>query len=146
MFVLNLVDGCIPSDMATDRPASIEEERRLLYVAMTRARDQLHLIQPERFYVTGQHRHGDRHVRAARTRFLPNGILHLFEHAVWPTGQPGRPAPQPLPRVDVAASLRGMWTRLAAYAVRLGRAEREKAAPRGTAFLSKRWCFDVRRC
>jgi DNA helicase-2/ATP-dependent DNA helicase PcrA len=109
VFVLNLVDGCIPSDLATDRPESIEEERRLLYVAMTRARDQLDLLQPERFYVTTQHRHGDRHVRAARSRFLPNGILHLFEHAVWPPGQPSRPAPQPLPRVDVAASLRGMW-------------------------------------
>ena len=39
VFVLNLVDGCIPSDMATDRPENVEEERRLLYVAMTRARD-----------------------------------------------------------------------------------------------------------
>ena len=80
VFVLNLVDGCIPSDMATDRPASIEEERRLLYVAMTRARDQLHLVQPERFYVTGQSKHGDRYVRAPRSRFLPNHILHLFDH------------------------------------------------------------------
>jgi DNA helicase-2/ATP-dependent DNA helicase PcrA len=109
VFVLNLVDGCIPSDMATDRPENIEEERRLLYVAMTRARDQLELLQPERFYVTGQHRHGDRHVRAARSRFLPNGILHHFDHAVWPTAQPDRRASPPLPRVDVAASLRGMW-------------------------------------
>lgn len=109
VFVLNLVDGCIPSDLATDRPESIEEERRLLYVAMTRARDQLELLQPERFYVTGQHRHGDRHVRAARSRFLPNGILHHFDHAVWPTAQPDRPTAALLPRVDVAAGLRGMW-------------------------------------
>ena len=83
VFVLNLVDGCIPSDMATDRPENIEEERRLLYVAMTRARDRLDLLQPERFYVTGQPRHGDRHVRAPRSRFLPNGILHLFEQSRW---------------------------------------------------------------
>ncbi len=109
VFVLNLVDGCIPSDLATDRPESIEEERRLLYVAMTRARDQLELLQPERFYVTGQHRHGDRHVRAARSRFLPNAILHYFDHAAWPAAQPDRPASPPLPRVDVAAELRGMW-------------------------------------
>jgi DNA helicase-2/ATP-dependent DNA helicase PcrA len=38
---LNVVDGCIPSDMATRTPEEIEEERRLLYVAMTRAKDEL---------------------------------------------------------------------------------------------------------
>jgi superfamily I DNA/RNA helicase len=63
VFVLNLVDSCIRSDMATDRAESIEEDCRLLYVAMTRARDDPHLVQPERFYVTGQGRSGDRYVR-----------------------------------------------------------------------------------
>ena len=48
MFVLNLVDGCIPSDMASGRLEQIDEERRLLYVAMTRAREHLHLLQPLR--------------------------------------------------------------------------------------------------
>ena len=71
VFVLNCVDGCIPSDLASGTPAEIEEERRLLYVAMTRARDALHLITPLRFYVHGQAARGDRHVYAARTRFLP---------------------------------------------------------------------------
>ncbi len=56
MFVLNCVDGCIPSDLGTGTSAEIEEERRLLYVAMTRAKDELHLIMPQRFYVHGQHR------------------------------------------------------------------------------------------
>ncbi len=97
VFVLNLVDGCIPSDMATDRPENVEEERRLLYVAMTRARDRLDLLQPERFYVTGQSRHGDRHVRAPRSRFLPNGILQHFEHR-------GRGRPARRARVDAAAA------------------------------------------
>ena len=41
VFVLNVVDGCIPSDLATGTSAEIEEERRLLYVAMTRAKDHL---------------------------------------------------------------------------------------------------------
>ena len=40
VFVLNVVDGCIPSDMATGSAEEIEEERRLLYVAVTRAKDQ----------------------------------------------------------------------------------------------------------
>src|SRR6202008_296567 len=51
VFVLNCVDGCIPSDLATESTAEIEEERRLLYVAMTRAKDHLHLVVPQRFYV-----------------------------------------------------------------------------------------------
>src|SRR5580700_6696851 len=48
VYVLNLVDGCIPSDMATGKPAQVDEERRLLYVAMTRAKQHLHLVAPAR--------------------------------------------------------------------------------------------------
>jgi superfamily I DNA/RNA helicase len=51
VFVLNVVDGCIPSDLGTGTSAEIEEERRLLYVAMTRAKDDLHLIVPQRFFM-----------------------------------------------------------------------------------------------
>jgi DNA helicase-2/ATP-dependent DNA helicase PcrA len=109
VFVLNLVDGCIPSDMATDRPESIEEERRLLYVAMTRARDQLQLVQPERFHVTGQARHGDRYVRAPRSRFVPTGLLGHFEIVVAGSGSAAAPAPRALPQVDLAAAVRKMW-------------------------------------
>src|SRR5947207_2911571 len=71
VFVLNVVDGCIPSDLGIGTSAELEEERRLLYVAMTRAKDDLHLIVPQRFLTHGQHAQGDRHVYAARTRFIP---------------------------------------------------------------------------
>ena len=110
VFVLNVVDGAIPSDMATGRPEQIEEERRLLYVAMTRARDHLHLLQPLRFYVRQQHRNGDAHVFAPRSRFLPESILDRFERVAW--GEPRSPeAPQRAGalRVDVASRLRQMW-------------------------------------
>ena len=60
-WVSPLVDGCIPSDMATGKSAQIDEERRLLYVAMTRAKEHLYLIQPLRFFRTQQHRFGDGH-------------------------------------------------------------------------------------
>jgi DNA helicase-2/ATP-dependent DNA helicase PcrA len=52
VFVLNVVDGCFPSDLGTGTTAKVEEERRLLYVAVTRAKDHLHLIVPQRFLRT----------------------------------------------------------------------------------------------
>ena len=111
VFVLNAVDGCLPSDLGTGQTAEIEEERRLLYVAMTRAKDDLHIMLPQRFFVHGQPAQGDRHVYASRTRFIPKGLLDLFERASWPVAEPaaasagsGQPA-----RVDVGERMRGMW-------------------------------------
>jgi DNA helicase-2/ATP-dependent DNA helicase PcrA len=110
VFVLNCVDGCIPADLATGTSAEIEEERRLLYVAMTRAKDHLHLLVPHRFYVHSQRSGGDRHMYAARTRFIPSDIVRLFESAAWPQAAACAPTPQsPRAPVDIAARLRRMW-------------------------------------
>src|SRR5262249_40409113 len=84
VFLLNTVDGCLPSDLATGTPAEIEEERRLLYVAMTRAKDNLHLIVPQRFFAHSQQSNGDRHMYASRTRFIPADILDNFQGCAWP--------------------------------------------------------------
>jgi DNA helicase-2/ATP-dependent DNA helicase PcrA len=84
LFVLNTVDGCIPVDIAVGTTQEIEEERRLLYVAMTRAKDQLHLMVPQRFFVHQQRGSGDRHVCAQRTRFIPPSILKQFNQTAWP--------------------------------------------------------------
>ena len=46
VYVLNVADGNFPSEFAAGKPDMIEEERRLLYVAMTRARNELHLCAP----------------------------------------------------------------------------------------------------
>ncbi len=111
VFVLNVVDGCMPSDLGAGTSAEIEEERRLLYVAMTRARDDLHLLVPQRFFTHGQHAQGDRHIYASRTRFIPASLLGLFEQNVWPPAVAGaatRAASQG-PRIDVGARMRGMW-------------------------------------
>src|SRR6516165_4086044 len=104
--------GCIPSDLATGTAAEIEEERRLLYVAVTRARDELHLLMPQRFFTHGQRAYGDRHVFAARSRFIPEALLGLFDCTVWPivaeqTGEGAR-AREGL-RVDLCVRMRGMW-------------------------------------
>lgn len=109
--VLNVVDGCIPSDVATRNSAEVEEERRLLYVAMTRAKDSLDLIVPQRFYVTQQMGMGDRHVYAGRTRFIPNRLLGHFEQISWPPPPPelqGSPASRQA-AIDLAAKMRDMW-------------------------------------
>jgi DNA helicase II / ATP-dependent DNA helicase PcrA len=111
VFVLNCVDGCIPSDLAVGSTPEIEEERRLLYVAMTRAKDHLRLIVPQRFFAHQQRGNGDRHMYAVRTRFIPERIAGLFEQSAWPTaarhsGSAAKAAAKP---VDIAARLRSMW-------------------------------------
>jgi DNA helicase-2/ATP-dependent DNA helicase PcrA len=108
--LLNAVDGCIPSDMATGSPAEIEEERRLLYVAMTRAKDHLALVVPQRFYVTQQTGQGDRHVYAGRTRFIPPGMTNLFEMRPWPEVRPQPVASPPPPEVvELLSRMKAMW-------------------------------------
>ena len=111
VHVLNVVDGCIPSDLATGSDAEIEEERRLLYVAMTRAKDHLALIVPQRFYVTQQGKGGDRHVYASRTRFIPDALLDRFECTAWPRMEAREPAPDRAASrgVDLAARMRALW-------------------------------------
>ena len=112
VYLLNAVDGCMPSDMAAGSAAEIEEERRLLYVAMTRAKAHLSLVVPQRFYVHQQSRSGDRHLYASRTRFLPDALVGLFEQRAWPVRahEPGHAAAaRPEARVDIAARLRARW-------------------------------------
>jgi DNA helicase-2/ATP-dependent DNA helicase PcrA len=111
VFILNAIDGCIPSDLGVGTADDIEEERRLLYVAMTRAKDHLHLVMPHRFYVHQQARTGDRHVYASRTRYIPASILSLFEAKTWAPASPDADTPKPRPTVqlDLGAKMRGMW-------------------------------------
>ena len=111
VMLLNAVDGCIPSDMATGSAPQIEEERRLLYVAMTRARDQLDILVPQRFYVSQQSGMGDRHVYGSRTRFIPNASLPRFEQLSWPARgeESGGADRSQQAAVDLAAKMRAMW-------------------------------------
>ena len=109
VHVLNVVDGCIPSDMATGSEAEIEEERRLLYVAMTRAKQHLALVTPQRYYVRQQHRSGDTHVYATVSRFVPGRVGRLFDH-VGPTARPRDATSQSgASAIDVGSKVRGMW-------------------------------------
>jgi DNA helicase-2/ATP-dependent DNA helicase PcrA len=112
VYLVNAVDGCLPSDLAAGTPAEIEEERRLLYVAMTRAKDQLQLVVPQRFYTHQQAADGDRHVYANRTRFIPRALEQYFDLRAWPPAAPsagGKDGAHAPARVDLGAKMRGMW-------------------------------------
>ena len=99
VYVLNVSDGSFPSEFATGSAALIEEERRLLYVAMTRAKRELDLIAPLKYYVTQQTRMGDRHVYGARSRFLTSAVMSCLESRAW----------DEQPALDLATKLRAMW-------------------------------------
>ncbi len=111
--ILNVVDGCIPSEMSTGDARQIAEERRLLYVGMTRAKQHLELLAPQRFFVSEQARHGDRHVYASLSRFITDKAAACFERvsAQRPPGAEGAPGPADVPtvRIDLAARVRDRW-------------------------------------
>ena len=91
--ILNLTDGCIPLDQAED----IEEERRLLHVAMTRTKNELDLIVPERF-LRFQQKQGDRpYTYGAVSRFIPASIRDAFDCRSW-RGQADAPDSRALER------------------------------------------------
>jgi len=110
VYVLNVTDGNFPSEFATGKPKLIEEERRLLYVAMTRAKQSLTLIAPLRFHVTQQRRDGDRHVYGARSRFVTESLLGTLQQCWHGRSEAASPHAAAAGRqIDVAAKMREMW-------------------------------------
>ena len=111
VFLLNVTDGNFPSEFATGKPEMIEEERRLLYVAMTRAKQALTLVSPLRFHVTQQRRDGDRHVYGARSRFMSDRLLATMDNrfAGRPENEGGAFRVRSDKCIDVAARMRQMW-------------------------------------
>jgi DNA helicase II / ATP-dependent DNA helicase PcrA len=109
--VLNVVDGCIPSEMSAGSAEELEEERRLLYVAMTRARHRLQLLVPQRFYATQQAARGDRHLWGGLSRFITPEVAACFEpvcvEPVCAGAAPG--AALPGGGMDLAARVRSVW-------------------------------------
>lgn len=110
VFLLNCVDGCIPSDLSTGDEKQVEEERRLLYVAMTRARNDLHLLHPLRMYVKEQRRFGDRHVYTPVSRFLTDNVRNHLQLVTRGRGVHELETPSASSiTVDIGEKLRGMW-------------------------------------
>jgi len=111
VYVLNVSDGNFPNEFATGKPELIDEERRLLYVAMTRARQALTLVAPLRYHVTQQHRDGDRHVHGARSRFVSDALLGTMERRFHGRNGEygGGLATRNTRRLDVQQKIRDMW-------------------------------------
>ena len=112
VFVLNCVDGCIPSDLGTGTTAEIEEERRLLYVAMTRARDR---AAPGRSRCASSSTASPRSAAATSTPPAPASSPTPCSTAsttlAWPPAEaPAAPGPRPQPRIDLKQQMRGLWT------------------------------------
>jgi DNA helicase-2/ATP-dependent DNA helicase PcrA len=110
VYVLNVSDGNFPSEFSTGKPEMIEEERRLLYVAMTRARNELHLCAPLKYAITQQPKDGDAHVYGAKSRFMTDKVLDTCERISLcnmrgvENLREGEAA-----TVDVVAQLKEMW-------------------------------------
>ena len=86
VFVIHAADGNIPSDMAVKNDEQIEEERRLLYVALTRARNWLYVCYPQRYY-QGHGPMANRYGFAQVSRFLQGPIGKQFQAGTPSTDQ-----------------------------------------------------------
>lgn len=112
VYVLNVVDGSFPNEFATGKTELIEEERRLFYVALTRAQNDLMLVAPLRFHLTHQSRQGDQHVYGGRSRFLTDKVLNKLEAATFQGSNLGGAAQlqdSEQSALDVSAKLKEMW-------------------------------------
>ncbi len=111
VYVIHAADGNIPSDMATGTPEEIEEERRLFYVACTRAKNQLYVSHPLRYY-TQPWGKSDTHGYAQRSRFLTERVLpHFVELQASPDtlAEKDEPAARTT-TASIRAGVRGLWS------------------------------------
>ncbi len=117
VHLVHLVDGAFPADMALRSGEGLAEERRLFYVALTRARDELHLYSPQRL---PHHRRGgdDRHTLVQASRFLDEAVLgQVASHdepsvgrdslSVGSTGRPATGGSRPV--AEAALDLDALW-------------------------------------
>jgi DNA helicase-2/ATP-dependent DNA helicase PcrA len=113
VFLLNVVDGSFPSEFATGKAELIEEERRLFYVALTRAQNELILVAPLKFHLTNQSRVGDAHVYGGRSRFLSDKMLKTLEPSTFQGSSLGGAdinlQASSESQLDITARMKDMW-------------------------------------
>jgi DNA helicase-2/ATP-dependent DNA helicase PcrA len=108
VFVIWAVDGWFPSSRSLEDESQLEEERRLMYVAMTRARNHLAVTYPLNVYAT---RRGSDYSIDQLSRFIDRGMREKMQRVV--PQEAGSPAPVPAPvgepALDLRALLRGRF-------------------------------------
>ena len=107
VYVIHAADGNIPSDMATKDTEGVEEERRLFYVALTRAKTWLYVLFPMRYYHNYRPGASDRYGMAQRTRFLPEAVLKHFDRQIAGTVESADEEVRSLNLGAVSKSIRG---------------------------------------
>jgi DNA helicase-2/ATP-dependent DNA helicase PcrA len=112
VYILNVVDGSFPNEYMTSRAEQVEEERRLLYVAMTRTRNELTCVVPLRFQITSQAKTSDGHVYGGRSRFLTEKVIKCFDEQTFQGSNVDvkiEDAAAESGTIDVASRLKQMW-------------------------------------
>ena len=111
VFILNVADGSFPNEYAAGDSKAIEEERRLLNVAITRAKQGLHLIQPLKYWIPEQPKYGDGHVYGAKSRFLTDTVSRHLESTHWPAALAQLEEPEPQYNIlsNVQNRIRNLW-------------------------------------
>jgi DNA helicase-2/ATP-dependent DNA helicase PcrA len=108
VYLIHASDGCLPSDMSTGSDKEIEEELRLAYVAMTRARDFLYVSWPMRYY----HRWyamTDRHSYANLSRFFSDAVRATMVQETVKSMQEEDGEADLERTADLGARIRAMW-------------------------------------
>ncbi len=110
VYVQHFSDGTFPNEFAAGDEKKLEEERRLAYVALTRAKNRLVLVNPFKYFVPQQARFGDRHVYGTKSRFLTDPVLATLEQTHWSSRADARPKWDQTVRVDLKNRAREMWS------------------------------------
>lgn len=112
VYLIQAADGCLPSDMATGNDKEIEEELRLTYVAMTRARDFLYILWPMRFYhVYTSGRLTDNHSYGQLCRFFTDAVVDTMDRiGCGKAENEPEEAASMMPRQDIRGRIRDIWS------------------------------------
>ncbi len=109
VYVQHFSDGTFPNEFAAGNADKLEEERRLAYVALTRAKNQLVLVNPLKYFVPEQMKYGDRHVYGTKSRFLTDPVLAMFDQSSWSSRGGADACWDRSVRVDLKNRARSMW-------------------------------------